>query len=156
MIDEHDHGACVRAWMENVAKGLPAERLVQSFEQGFAALWRRAHRTLGDVTLTAIVDRVLYTAAEQFPFLSSLQIEPTGLRCQELQAAAGRLSLKSLSEGIQFVLVEFLVVLGNLTAEVLTPALHAELSQATSGEGGPEPGRGPPNPEGHDGEGTRS
>jgi hypothetical protein len=30
--------------------------------------------------------------------------------------------------GIRFVLVEFLTVLGNLTAEILTSELHAELS----------------------------
>ena len=33
-----------------------------------------------------------------------------------------------LVEGIRFVLVEFLTVLGNLTAEILTPELHSELS----------------------------
>jgi hypothetical protein len=135
MMDEHDHSARVHVWMETVAAGLQPERLVQVFEQGFAALWRRSHRTLGDVTLTAIADRVLYTAAERFPFLSSLQIEPTGLRCQELQAAASTLSLEPLTEGLQFVLVEFLVVLGNLTAEILTPALHTELSKIIPGEG---------------------
>jgi hypothetical protein len=31
-------------------------------------------------------------------------------------------------EGIRFVLVEFLTVLGNLTAGILTAELHAELS----------------------------
>ena len=30
---------------------------------------------------------------------------------------------------IRFVLVEFLTVLGNLTAQILTSALHAELSK---------------------------
>jgi hypothetical protein len=30
-------------------------------------------------------------------------------------------------------LVDFLTVLGNLTAEILTPALHAELSKAQIG-----------------------
>ena len=30
---------------------------------------------------------------------------------------------------MRFVLVEFLTVLGNLTAEILSPALHAELAR---------------------------
>jgi hypothetical protein len=34
-----------------------------------------------------------------------------------------------LREAIRFVLVELLTVLGNLTAEILTPALHAEISR---------------------------
>jgi len=33
--------------------------------------------------------------------------------------------------------VEFLTVLGNLTAEILTPALHSELLKLAPGEGGP-------------------
>ena len=33
-----------------------------------------------------------------------------------------------------FVLVEFLTVLGHLTDEILTPALHAELSKVALGE----------------------
>lgn len=135
MTNESDHAARVHAWMESVAKDLPPERLVQVFEQGFAALWRRAHRTLGDITLNAIGDRVLLTAAERFPFLSSLQVESAGLRCQELQGYAGGLSRDWLLEGLRFVLVEFLSVLGNLTAEILTPALHAELSKVGAEEG---------------------
>ena len=43
------------------------------------ALWNRANLTLGEVTLTAIVDRVLYSAAEQFPPFESLKVEPAGI-----------------------------------------------------------------------------
>jgi hypothetical protein len=142
LVDKsNDHGTCVDAWMDRAARNLPPERLIQLFEQGFAALWGRAQVTLGAVTLTAIVDRVLYTAAEQFPFLSSLKIEGTGIRYQELKERAGSLPQVSLAEGIRFVLVEFLTVLGKLTAEILTPALHSELSKVAPAE---EEGRPPP------------
>jgi len=70
---------CVDAWMEHAA-GLPAARLVDLFDLGFAAMWRRAHLTLGEVTLTAIVDRVLYSAAERFPGFSALAVDTNGLR----------------------------------------------------------------------------
>jgi hypothetical protein len=146
-----DHRACVNAWMARAAKDDPApERLIEAFEQAFAALWRRAHRTLGDVTLMAIVDRVLYNAAEGFPFLSALKIEATGLRCPELRQSAGSSHHDQLAEGLQFLLVEFLTVLGNLTAEVLTPALHSELSKVALEVGGADEkesrgeGRNPP------------
>jgi hypothetical protein len=131
MADDYDHRACVNAWMDRVTKDLPPERLLNAFEHGFAALWRRAHQTLGDVTLTAIVDRVLFTAAEQYPFVASLKIEATGLRSHELDERAGSLQRDEVVEGVRFVLVEVLTVLGNLTAEILTPALHEELSKAT-------------------------
>lgn len=150
MVDAHEHGACVNAWMERATNGLPPEWLLPAFEQGFAAVWGRANRTLADVTLMAILDRVVYVAAEQYPFLSALKVEANGLRCQELQVRAESVEHDQLAEGIRFVLVEFLTVLGNLTAEILTPALHSELSKMASGVGGHhENGSqgGPPNPE---------
>lgn len=159
MRDANAHGACVDAWMQQVAQGLPPDGLVQLLERAFSALWRRAHVTLGEVTLGAIVDRVLYYASEQYPALSSLKLESTGICCEELQKGAGGLRRDQIEEGIRFILVEFLTVLGNLTAEILTPALHAELSniareEAGGTEGGPEGARG--THEGEDGEGAES
>ena len=132
MLDENDHCARVDAWMERATKEAPPERLFDAFESAFGALWRRARVTLGDVTLTAILDRVLYTAAERFPSLSSLEMDATGLRSEKFRQGAGSLQRDQLGEGICFILVEFLRVLGNLTAEVLTPALHAELAKAAA------------------------
>jgi hypothetical protein len=140
MIDENNHGACVNAWMDRSVKGLPSEQQLHVFEQGFASLWQRAHLTLGDVTLTAIVDRVLYTAVEQFPILSPLTVEATGLRSQELQGRAASLRPDELVGAIRFVLVEFLTVLGKLTAEILTPALHSELERPNAEQHGEEEG----------------
>ena len=157
-MDENDHSACVDAWLERVAKGLPAARLLQVFEHGFAAVWRRAHETLGDVTLTAIVNRVLHTAAENFPFLSALKIEPIGLRFQGLHEHAASLHRDQFVGGLRFVLVEFLTVLGHLTAEILTPALHAELMKAVPEKRGPDKKESrdePQNPE-SSGEGAKS
>jgi hypothetical protein len=130
MANHPDHGVCVDTWMRRVGNGVPADRLIHVFERDFGALWRRAHQTLGDITLTAIADRVLYTAAEQFPFLASIEIDPVGLRCQDLRDRAEALDHDLLVDGIRFVVVEFLTVLGNLTAQILTDALHAELSKA--------------------------
>ena len=143
MVDAREHGACVDAWLERAANRLPSDKLLLVFDQGFAALWGRAHQTLGDVTLMAIVDRVLYVAAEQYQFLSALKVEPAGLRCQELQQQAGNLRRDELAEAVRFVLVEFLTVLGTLTAEILSQALHAELlkiapAETGSGDGSPQ------------------
>ncbi|WP_437980070.1 hypothetical protein [Sorangium sp. So ce117] len=159
MRDANGHSGCVDAWMERAAEGLPAERLIQVFERAFAALWRRALVTLGEVTLGAIVDRVLYNASERYTMLSSLRVESTGLCCETLHERAGGLRRDQLAEGIRFIMIEFLVVLGNLTAEILTPALHAELSNIAredlgGTEGGPESA--PGHHEGEDGEGAES
>jgi hypothetical protein len=78
------------------------------------ALWRRAESTLGEVTVAAIADRVLYTASERYSFLSSLKIGQSGVTFDEfrLQGGAGRHE-GDLPEVIRLVLSEFLTVLGN-------------------------------------------
>jgi hypothetical protein len=127
--EKSHHHARVDAWMARVTN-VPPERLFEAFERSFGAMWRRAYLTLGDVTLIAILDRVLYTAAERFPLFSSLEVNAKGLHSDKFRAIADDSSRDDLAEGIRFVLVEFLTVLGNLTGEVLTPALHAELAKA--------------------------
>lgn len=128
-VDESQHAVCVNAWMARASNGLSPAELLRAFEDGFAALWRRAQKTLGDVTLVAIGDRVLHTMAERSPAFSALKLEATGLRLDEFRERAKGLPNAELADGIRGFLVEFLTVLGNLTAEVLTPALHSELSK---------------------------
>ena len=126
------HGACVDAWLERSAKNLPPELLLRVFEAALGALWGRTQSTLGEVTLTAIAERVLSRASEKFPLLSALKVEPPeGIQCRELRKGIGVIQPTVLLEAIRFVLVEFLTVLGNLTAEILTPELHAELSNVS-------------------------
>jgi len=136
------HTACVNAWMERAARGLAPERLLRAFEQGFAVLWQRARQTLGDVTLLAIMDRVLYIAVEQFPLLAPLGIDAAGIKCEELVVSTGGLDRDQLTEGIRFVMTQFLTILGNLTSEILTPALHSELSKVGPSELGTPARRG--------------
>jgi len=129
MADSNSHRAAARRWADCAAADLPPERVLQNFEAAFGVLWRRANRTLSDVTLMAILDRVLYDATQRFPLLSQLEIEPKGLRCDSLRADAPALDPSRLVAAVEFVIAEFLTVLGSLVAEILTPALHAELAE---------------------------
>ena len=129
MPDAAAHAAQVDAWLKQSAKDLSPEVLLQLFETALGALWARTATTLGEVTLTAIADRVLHNASEKFPLFSSLEVEPTGgIQFRALRARIGSVRVSELKEAVRFVLVEFLTVLGNLTAEILTPELHSELS----------------------------
>src|SRR5581483_10477816 len=110
-------------WLQR-AEALSAVAMVVRFEESLDALWKRAHLTLGEVTLGAIVGRVLYTATEKSPFLAHVRIEEDGIGVGELRTQCAGLDPTLVREAMRFVLLELLVVIGNLTAEILTPALH--------------------------------
>lgn len=130
--DESQHALRVDAWLKRAGKDLPPEALLRLFEVALGVLWARTETTLGAVTLTAIADRVLHNASEKFPLFSTLTVETTGgIQCLELRARISSVDEAELRDGIRFVLVEFLTVLGNLTSEILTPELHSELSRVT-------------------------
>ena len=130
MESEHQH--TVDAWLERLA-GRSTEELIRACETAFAALWQRTNWTLGEVTLVALVERVLYTAKEHYPLLASVETTTSGLRCESLTTQPG-LRRGDVAEAIRYVLTEFLTVLGNLTAQILTPALHAELLKDHAGD----------------------
>lgn len=124
---QSEHEVVVTAWLERAARGARVETM-EAFEHAFTALWRRAHVTLGEVTLKAIVERVLDAASEKYPTLTSIVVVDSGLRCDDLRTAAD-LTDDQVPAALGHVLLEFLTVLGDLTAQVLTPALHHELSK---------------------------
>lgn len=99
------------------------------FERAFAALWQRAKTPLGPITLVAIVDRVLHEGVRRFPVLSVLEVDDQGLKTTGLAERASTAAPGEVTDAIQRVLEEFLTVVGNLTGEILTPALHAELAK---------------------------
>ncbi len=128
---ENDHHVAVTAWFQRAARGRSVDSLIQAFEAGFGGVWRRSLLVLGEVTLAAILERVLHTAQERFPALAVAEIDGSGLRCQALRAYPDT-QRDQLADATRFVLVEFLTVLGNLTGEILSPALHDELSTVTA------------------------
>jgi hypothetical protein len=127
MRDGNQHGERVDAWLRAAPRSRTLEQHLRRFELALSAVLSRANQTLGEVTLLAILDRVLYVAAEQFPLVAELEVEATRVSCRKLGLRACELSEPDVRAAIRFVLVEFLTVLGNLTAEILSPALHAEL-----------------------------
>ncbi len=129
MTDEHEHAARVDAWRARLGDDVAAPALVHAFERAFGAVWRRAQLTLGDVTLVAIGDRVLHDAAEKHPMLRDVHLDLAGISCDDLHRRIDDLDRASLERAVRSVLVDLLAVLGRLTADVLTPPLHAALSE---------------------------
>jgi len=133
-FDESNHARFVEAWLNKATQRQPPTALISVFKRGTSALWQRALVTLGEVTLTAIVDRVLYTATEKYPFLSTLKVDETGIRFDEFRREGAVQHDGLLVDATLFVMAEFLSVIGRLTDEILTPALHAELSKVVLDE----------------------
>lgn len=130
MRQGEEHGRVVDAWLTRAPPNVAVNTLLRMFEAALGALWNRTSTTLGEVTLIAITDRVLYDAARRFPPFASLKVTGAGVvDFGELKEHASALGDAELRSGIRFMLVEFLTVLGNLTAELLTEELHAELSR---------------------------
>ena len=103
--------------------------MLEAFERAFAALYQQALLTLGEVTLGAIVARVLADASERFPLIAPLTVDRDGARFTSVRQRPARFDGDQLAEAFKFVLVEMLTVLGRLTAEILTPELHAVLAR---------------------------
>jgi hypothetical protein len=117
------------AWREEWSGKLSQSELIDVLERALDALWRRAHLSLGEVTLMAIVDRVFHQASEKFPHLAALKVDTNGVNVGDLRASAPALDVKLLEESIVFLVAELMRVFGALTGEILTPGLHAELGK---------------------------
>lgn len=132
------HQQHVDAWVARVAAGASAHRLAQLLDDALAALWSRAVRTLGDVTLAAIADRVVHQAKRRFPVLGLVVVSVDGISCGELRRDLREGCEDELRAALRFLLVELLTVLGTLTGEVLSAPLHDELDRvASNGHGAP-------------------
>ena len=124
------HTECVDAWMARATTaGISSEGQVALFERAFKAVWAQAYQTLGETTLTAIVDRVLTTSTARFPLLAQIQVEHSGITCGPLN---GKGTSRPAGEALRFTLIELLRVLGSVTGEILTPSLHAALADVTA------------------------
>jgi hypothetical protein len=121
------HDLVVRTWFTRVATVHPELDVLVLLDHAFQAVWSRAQRTLGDVTLAAILDRVVATETERHPFLVHVRVEYAGLFCDGLYDVRSSVTGAELGEGLQALLVTFLSILGELTAEILSAALHGEL-----------------------------
>jgi hypothetical protein len=141
MRERNPHSDVVSTWRDGRAGPLSSQALVELYERALDALWRRAHLCLGEITLMAIVERVLHDGTERFPHLAALKIETSGVNFGELRQPARALDAALLDESLSFLLVELLRVLGTLTGEILTPGLHAELHKVQAQPAGQKGGK---------------
>lgn len=135
MASSNEHVACVDAWLSRLAVGshvLDVPSLLDGFERVAEALWREAADTLGEVTVDAIAGRAAFLTHERFPRLPRIALDNGGASLRDLREQAGALDAVELRGALRFLLIELLQTLGDLTADVLTPWLHAAVVESTT------------------------
>ena len=134
MPESSGHSAFVAAWVARTADGCSPRQLIELLDLALNRLYTSAGKVLGEVTLAAIVDRVLFKASERHSVLANVTLEGSTISCKKLLALAEPPDEDALKDGLRFAMTELLTVLGNLTAEILTPGFHDELSKIAVGE----------------------
>ena len=129
-VGRDDHTNHVNAWLEQAAKGLRSEQLLQLSEMAMAALWKRVPHTGRDHACGDHGSGVVHHRRKISP-IQIAQVTPMGIDWRELLEQHEVFGKRKLEEGIRFLMAEFMMVVANLTAEVLRPALHTELLKVT-------------------------
>jgi hypothetical protein len=130
VLEDAKHAAQVDAWIKRVPDALAPRDVVPAFEEAFAALRRRTQVTLGVVTLSAIVHRVLHDVSKDFPLLAVLKIDDgSRLHFHNLRKPLSSQDMQLLREGMRAFLVRFLTLVGTLTGQILTPMLYRALDE---------------------------
>lgn len=132
-MQKNDHVARVSAWFKQAAKNAPAADVCALFESAWGGLWRRAESAVGEIVLESIGGVIHADGEAKYSFLAPLRLGKADVSCKPLLESADALEKHELQEGLCFMLVEFLTVLGDLTDQILTPGLYAELARIAPG-----------------------
>lgn len=130
MPEPSTHERVVDEWLAGFPPGMSADETIDAFRLACHAIWRRAERRVGEITLVAIGDRVLHDARNHYPDRPAcLEVAAEGFKLDALRDPKHGYDALVCRDVLRFVLIDLLRILGRLTAEVLTSALHAELRQ---------------------------
>lgn len=120
----------VEAW-KKLNQGLSSEEMNQLLIKAILAVRLRSLKTLSNVTVTAVIDRTIRTAKENFSILSEVSSDDTGIHFGPLLDQLTEAEKSEVQVVLQDLLIELLDVFGKITAEILTKYLHQELMTVT-------------------------
>lgn len=123
------HEAKVRVWLKETTTGMDASELIDHFEYAITVIWSRAADTVSDVTVAAVFDRVLTEAVHLHPCLALYNIQNGHLKLDKCRTELMLKTNEEIAQIMLFVFTEFLTILGNITAEVISNQMHKSLSQ---------------------------
>jgi hypothetical protein len=128
----NQHQKVVAAWASRVGSPTDAVAFIRLHQTALTAVWNRANVTISEVTLAIVADRAVFTSQEKFPWISVLKAEESGINLDVLFESS--VDRAELGKGLQCLITEFLTVMGGITEEIITPALHKALSAANKPE----------------------
>lgn len=135
------HIKMVEAWMKKNS-ALSDPELTQLLINGILAIRSKSLATLSNVTVTAVIDRILLECQEHFSVLSQITNDSKGLNFKDFSSKLMDFKPSETQEALKEFLLELLEVFGNITADILTISLHKDLMtvthQASSKEREPE------------------
>ncbi len=132
MAQEIDHVAFVADWMKQKITYQSKNQIHNIFRLAFDAFWERSFVTLGEITLSAIFDRVLIGATSSYPWLANITLGSKGFALDKLNSDG--ISEQDFSTGLKILLTDLLIVQGNLTANAITRQLQDELTKVNHAE----------------------
>ena len=125
------HSNKVRDWIESVTPGLSPPELIELFEFTITKLWSRSCIMIGDVTLLAILDRVLASFTETHKISFPLSIDSAGIRWDNLRKSGAKLKPDEIILALTYFATEFIAIAGSITGDLLSGPLHKELETIT-------------------------
>lgn len=127
------HFQIVDEWLTTNSIGLSLDQQVFLLEKGIHSVEQRALKTLSNIGLMVILDRVLHQSTEKFDLLCDVKII-NGINIDAIlnsEITKNTKDTQNIIIGLRYFLIELLRVLGRLTAEILTKPLHTELKNVT-------------------------
>ena len=105
------------------------KNFVSSMEKAIDGLYDRCKTSISELTLGVVLDRVIYNSSERHQILSMLKVESNRVSFKNFKLKD--LNFTIIKEAFLYLITEFFFVIGNLTAEQLTPLLHHTFSEIT-------------------------
>jgi hypothetical protein len=123
------HSTTVEEWITSLPPKSGKHKIYGKLEKAFIRIFDKAAVSVSEITLIPVLDRILYNSSEKFPLLSKIKISKDRPDFSDLKKSLKKYDEKEIKTAFHYLLTEFLMVLGYLTGEQLTPLLHKEFNE---------------------------
>ena len=121
------HSQTIGNWVEKSTRALSKAEKIDLFEKSLLKIVSKCQTSLSEITLGAVLDRVLYNSSEQYPLLLSIHLKGVLLDFDHIRNHLDPVTDSEVNEAFHYLITELFFIIGNITAEQLTPLLLAEL-----------------------------